>query len=165
MIEADGIFVYGTLREGGRYRPWLDRTSPQGTTPAWAPGRLFHLPGGSLSASGASARTRERSIDGAGFPAMVAGPIPGILPPSTGWVRGEFVGYEDEADLEAALENLDQLEGVAEDLFERRLLPVLLDSGAHYVAWVYVFPADRLPRLEREGIELADGDWAGYLED
>lgn len=143
-MEADGIFVYGLLREGGRHRAWLARTQPAGTTRAWAPGRLFHLP---LAAA----------------PAMIAGPIPADLPPSAGWVVGDFVGYEDEEDLDAALANLDQLEGVAEDQFERRLLPVLLDSGQTYVAWVYVFAVDRLLRMEREGVELANGDWAPYF--
>lgn len=143
-MEADGIFVYGPLREGGRHHAWLARTHPSGSTRASAPGRLFHLP---LN----------------GSPAMIAGPIPAHLPPSAGWVVGDFVGYEDEQDLEAALANLDQLEGVAEDQFERRLLPVLLVSGQTYVAWVYVFPAERLVRLEREGVELLNGDWAPYF--
>lgn len=143
-MDADGIFVYGPLREGGRHHAWMSRTHPAGITPASAPGRLFHLPL-------------------AGFPAMIPGPIPDALPPSPGWVVGNFVGYEDEEDLEAALANLDQLEGVAEEQFERRLLPVLLDSGQTYVAWVYIFPPDRLLRLEREGVELANGDWAPYF--
>lgn len=144
-MDVDGLFVYGTLREGGRHHAWLTRTHPLGTTPACAPGRLFHLPD-------------------AHFPAMVAGPIPPTLPPGAGWVVGEFVGYEDEEELTAVLEDLDQLEGVGEALFERRLLPVLLDSGQTYVAWVYLFPEDRLVRLEREGIELPQGDWARYFD-
>lgn len=143
-MDADGLFVYGTLREGGSHHAWLKRTGPLGLTEAWAPGRLFHLPDG-------------------GFPAMVDGPIPPALPPGPGWVAGQFVGYEGEADLDLALTDLDPLEGVAEDLFERRLLPILLANGQTYVAWVYLFPSDRIGRLEREGIELADGDWRRYL--
>ena len=76
---------------------------------------------------------------------------------------GAFIGYEDEMDLESALANLDQLEGVAEGLFERKLLPILLASGQTYAAWAYVFPVERLPRLAREGVELPDGDWIAYL--
>lgn len=143
-MDADGLFVYGTLREGGSHHPWLKRTHPVGFTAAWAPGRLFHLPD-------------------AGFPAMVGGPIPPALPPGPGWVTGAFVGYEDEADLEAALADLDPLEGVSEDLFERRLLPVLLASGQTYVAWVYLFPSERSLQLEREAVALPQGDWAPYL--
>jgi gamma-glutamylcyclotransferase (GGCT)/AIG2-like uncharacterized protein YtfP len=143
-MEADGLFVYGTLREGGPNHAWLKRTHPAGVTAAWAPGRLFQLPEAS-------------------FPAMVPGPIPPSLPPGPGWVVGEFVGYEDEADLDAALTDLDTLEGVADDLFERRLLPVLLASGQTYVAWVYLFPLDRVVRLEREGVELTEGDWGSFL--
>ncbi len=77
---------------------------------------------------------------------------------------GEFIGYEDEVELESALDNLDQLEGVAEGQFERTMVPVLLENGQTYAAWAYMFPVGRLPRLEREGLELLDGDWGGYLE-
>ena len=143
-MESDGLFVYGSLREGGSNHAWLKRTNPLGLTRAYAPGRLFHS-----SESGSAS--------------MVSGAIPETLPPGPGWVAGEFVGYEDESDLESALENLDQLEGVAEGLFGRQMVPVLLESGQTYAAWAYVFPVERLPRLEREGIELPDGDWAGYL--
>ena len=144
-MDADGIFVYGSLREGGRNHGWLQRTAPEGLTGAFAAGRLFHLPS-------------------AGFPAMVATGEPTEGPPGSGWVTGEFAGYEDEAALACALEDLDQLEDVAGDLFQRVLLPVVLASGHRYEAWAYVFPADRLPRLEREGVELPSGDWNAYLE-
>jgi hypothetical protein len=40
---------------------------------------------------------------------------------------------------------------------------VLLDSGHTYAAWAYVFPGERLLRLEREAVELPDGDWGPYL--
>ena len=143
-MESDGLFVYGALREGGPNHAWLKRTNPIGKTRAYAPGRLFHL-----------AETCQA--------AMVSGAIPGVLPPGSGWVLGEFVGYEDEGSLESALDNLDQLEGVPEGRFERGVVPVLLESGQTYAAWAYVFPVDRLLRLEREGVELLDGDWGRYL--
>nr|WP_320132936.1 gamma-glutamylcyclotransferase family protein [uncultured Holophaga sp.] len=145
-MEPDGLFIYGTLREGGRHRIWLDRTHPEGSTLAHAPGRLFHLPE-------------------AGYPAMVAGPAPQTLPPAPGWVSGEFVGYGDEAALEQALTDLDALEDVEGGLFERRVLPVLLSSGQVYAAWIYLFPEDRIPTLERQAIELPEGDWGSYLGD
>lgn len=145
-ILADGLFIYGTLREGGSHHPWLRRTNPIGSTRAWVPGRLFHLPQ-------------------QGYPALVPIPEPETPPPGPGWVLGEFVGYEDEVDLEGALDDLDQLEGVAEELFLRITLPVILDGGQRYGAWVYVFPADRLQTLERSATELPDGDWSGYLGD
>jgi gamma-glutamylcyclotransferase (GGCT)/AIG2-like uncharacterized protein YtfP len=78
---------------------------------------------------------------------------------------GEFVGYEDEEALEAALADLDQLEDVDGDLFQRTVQPVILDSGHRYAAWVYVFPADRLLRLQREGLELPSGNWKMYLDE
>jgi len=143
-MEADGLFVYGSLRTGGHRHGWLQRTNPEGMTPAFAPGRLFHLPE-------------------PGFPALVPGPEPPGPAPGPGWVTGEFFGYGDERELEDALQDLDQLEDVDGGLFERQLLPVRLDSGHRYAAWVYVFPEDRLPRLEREAIELPGGDWGDYL--
>jgi gamma-glutamylcyclotransferase (GGCT)/AIG2-like uncharacterized protein YtfP len=144
-MPVDGLFVYDSLRTGGRSHGWIQRTQPEGITGGSTPGRLFHLPSSS-------------------YPALVPGPEPDGPPPGPGWVTGEFVGYEDEAALNAALEDLDQLEDVEGELFERRILPVVLDSGHRYHAWVYVFPEERLPRLEREAIELPGGDWGAYLE-
>ncbi|BDU75049.1 gamma-glutamylcyclotransferase family protein [Mesoterricola sediminis] len=143
-MEPDGLFVYGTLREGGRHHRWLLRTHPEGTIGAFAPGRLFHLPAH-------------------GYPALVPGEDPGGDPPGPGWVRGVFVGYEDADALASAVADLDPLEGADTGLFERIALPVVLDSGHRYAAWAYVFPADRLPRLEREAVELPSGDWKAYL--
>jgi gamma-glutamylcyclotransferase (GGCT)/AIG2-like uncharacterized protein YtfP len=143
MVSADGLFVYGTLREGGSNHAWLLRTHPEGLTGAWVAGRLFHLP--------------------AGYPALVPVREPGIPPPGPGWVRGDFVGYEDEADLDSALADLDPLEGVEEGLFTREVLPVQLEGGHCYLAWVYVFHVERLARLEREAVEVPSGDWAPYL--
>ncbi|MGH7866254.1 MAG: gamma-glutamylcyclotransferase family protein [Candidatus Dormibacteraceae bacterium] len=143
-MDADGLFVYGPLREGGAQHAWLKRTGFEGLCGAWTPGRLFHL--GEL-----------------GTPALVPGAIPEALPPGPGWVFGEFVGYDEAEELEAAVENLDALEGTDEERTERRLLPVLLEGGQIYKAWSWVFPEDRLLRLEREGLELKSGDWRDYL--
>jgi gamma-glutamylcyclotransferase (GGCT)/AIG2-like uncharacterized protein YtfP len=107
-------------------------------------GRLFHLP--------------------AGYPALVPGPAPADPPPGPGWVRGDFVGYEDEGDLDSALADLDPLEGVEEGLFSRAILPVALEGGPRYQAWVYVFHVERLPRLEKEAVELPRGDWNLWLD-
>lgn len=143
-IPADGLFVYGSLREGGSRHAWLARTHPVGTCRAWMAGRLFHLP-------------ME------GYPALVPTPEPEAAPPGPGWVSGEFVGYDDEVELEAALMDLDQVEGVEEELFLRELRPVVLEGGQRYTAWVYTFPADRLQTLEKAATELPEGDWEGYL--
>lgn len=144
-MEADGIFIYGPLRHGGRNHAWLSRTNPQGYCDAWAAGRLFHLP-----------------LEG--IPALVPEAEPGTAPPGPGWVAGEFVGYGDEQDLEAALSDLDQLENVEGGLFVRRVLPVVLDSGNRYGAWIYIFETDRLLQLEKNAVELPQGDWAPYLD-
>ena len=143
-MEADGLFVYGSLRPGGPSHRWVLRTDPIGSTAGWTPGRLFHLPS-------------------AGFPVLVPGPDPGGPAPGFGWVTGEFMGYEDEAALASALQDLDQLEDVEGGLFQRLIVPVLLASGHRYQAWAYVFPEDRLAQLERDGVELPGGDWGEYL--
>ena len=143
-MDADGLFIYGPLREGGTQHAWLKRTGFEGLCEASTPGRLFHL--------------AELNI-----PALVPGPIPAALPPGAGWVVGAFVGYEDSEALEAAVENLDALEGVAEDRTERRLLPVLLEGGQVFKAWAWIHPEDHLPRLEREALEIKSGDWKDYL--
>ena len=93
----------------------------------------------------------------------MAGPEPEGNPPGPGWILGEFVGYEDEADLARALEDLDALEEVAEGLFVRRVVPVRLEGHLRYGAWAWLFPEDRLPRLEREAIEVPDGDGSAYF--
>lgn len=142
-MDSDGLFVYGTLREGGSNHGWLLRTHPEGLTRAWVAGRLFQLP--------------------AGYPALVPGPEPSEPPPGKGWVRGDFVGYEDAEELESALADLDPLEGVEEGLFSREILPVVLDGGQRYRAWVYMFHVERLPRLQREAVEIGGGDWEAYL--
>jgi len=67
-MNADGLFVYGSLRPGGPRHAWLKRTDPLGSTEAYAPGRLFHLPS-------------------AGFPALVEGPEPLEPPPGPGCVN------------------------------------------------------------------------------
>lgn len=144
LSGADGLFVYGTLRSGGRNHGWIRRTHPEGSTSANTAGRLFQLPGVS-------------------FPAMVPAAEPAAPPPGPGWVVGEFIGYEDAASLEGAVQDLDPLEDVEGGLFERRLLPVILDRGQRYLAWIYVFPEDRLARLERDAVEVPGGDWKRYL--
>ncbi len=143
-MNADGLFVYGSLREGGSRHGWLQRTHPEGLCRAWTPGRLFRLPDGDA--------------------ALVPGAEPEEPPPGPGWVVGDFVGYDDEGALDSAVADLDPLEGVEEDLYLRRAVPLVLDAGHRYVAWAYLFPEDRLPRLLREAVELSDGDWGPYLE-
>ncbi len=141
-MNADGLFVYGSLREGGAQHRWVTRTHPQGTCRAYAPGRLFHMPA-------------------VGLPALVPGSIPPALPPGPGWVVGDFIGYDDEEALQRALADLDAV--ASEAGAEARLLPVLLEGGATYVAWAWTFHMEHLPKLEKEATEIPGGDWAAWL--
>ncbi len=141
-MHADGLFLLGPLQPGGRHHRWVTRTHPEGMCRAWVAGRLFHQPE-------------------AGLPGLVASSIPPALPPGPGWVAGTFVGYGDEADLARALADLDAL--AAEGGGEARLLPVLLEGGATYVAWAWTLDPDHLTRLSREAVELPEGDWGAYL--
>lgn len=143
-MEMDGLFLHGRLREGGPDHRWLARTHPQGACRAWTPGRLFHL-GDSLEA------------------ALVPCPPPEAPPPGSGWVVGEFVGYEDSTSLHQAVENLDALLGAQEERYSRAPIVVMLEGGQIYKAWAWVFHVERLPRLEREAVEIQDGDWSPYL--
>ena len=72
-------------------------------------------------------------------------PEPASPAPGAGWVAGEFVGYEDEADLEEALQDLDQLEDV---------------DGEAALAWVR---EDRL-LLETDAPDLAPDGVDGLNE-
>ncbi len=141
-MEADGIFVHGPLREGGFQHRWVARTHPQGICRAYVPGRLFQLP--------------ELA-----HPALLPGEIPPALPPGPGWVVGDFIGYDDDAALSEALADLDSL-GL-EAGAEARLVPVLLEGGASYVAWAWTFHMEQRPRLELEATEIPSGDWAAWL--
>ena len=71
------------------------------------------------------------------------------------------MAYGDEAGLSQALADLDAL--ATEAGGEARLLPVLLEGGATYTAWVWAFPVEQLPRLEKEALEVPGGDWAAWL--
>ena len=42
-------------------------------------------------------------------------------------------------------------------------VPVRLEGHLRYGAWAWLFPEDRLPRLEREAIEVPDGDGSAYF--
>lgn len=141
-MHADGLFVHGPLREGGSQHRWLQRTHPEGLCRAWTPGRLFHLPEADQAA-------------------LVPGAIPPALPPGSGWVTGDFVGYGDEADLLSALSDLEAL--ATEAGGEARMIPVLLEGGATYTAWAWVFPVEQCSRLELEAVEVPSGEWTPWL--
>jgi gamma-glutamylcyclotransferase (GGCT)/AIG2-like uncharacterized protein YtfP len=128
----DRLFVYGTLRKGGR-------------------GGMHHLLVDHARFLG-NARVRGRLFDLGAYPGLVPSPEAGS------WVRGEIHLLLDPAD---TLARLDEYEGCSpRDLepheFARVEGDVLLDSGERSVAWVYVYTGSTANRRE-----ILSGDYLG----
>jgi gamma-glutamylcyclotransferase (GGCT)/AIG2-like uncharacterized protein YtfP len=129
------FFVYGTLRRGQEnYMLMRGRT-------------VFEQPASLPEMDLFSLRT---------YPVMVAG---------SGTVHGELMTLHPRFYHEMVVE-LDQLEGAScnvEDLFERRLVSVCLESGANTQAWAYV---GRIESLHERGYHVAvpEGNWVAYRE-
>lgn len=128
------VFVYGTLRPGGRNAGLTARFGPPETRSAALPGfRLLHL-------------SPEE------YPALVPG-RPGER------VRGEVLTYPPEVWAQV-LPLLDALEGVHDTppLYHRQRVTAVLAAGDPEEVWTYVY-ADRA-RLTRPGAAaVPGGDW------
>ena len=134
------VFVYGTLRRGGRFHDRYCR--------------------GALAIEGGAVRGRRSNLP-AGYPVIDVPPrdvlshgsadpladarrlatlAPRAIAFDAQWpeVRGEILTFDDPA---ARLPALDELEGFAAgapSLYRRVALPVRLDGGGLTVAWTYV---------------------------
>jgi len=129
------LFVYGTLKQGmsNHGRFCGDALTIE---PAATTGRLFHLP--------------------YGFPAMFDAP--------DGQVFGEVMTFPD---IEKTIEAMDYLEGyrpTGRCHYLRIAKQVTIRSKNKTVlAWVYVYPQDRLEEIMRIGEVVSGGCWRKHI--
>ena len=129
------LFVYGTLKQGMSNH---DRFCGDALTiePAATTGRLYHLP--------------------YGFPAMFDAP--------DGQVFGEVMTFPD---IEKTIEAMDYLEGyhpTGRCHYLRIAKQVTIRSKNKTVlAWVYVYPQDRLEEIMRIGEVVSGGCWRKHI--
>ncbi|MEL6899880.1 MAG: gamma-glutamylcyclotransferase [Cyanobacteria bacterium J06606_4] len=137
------VFVYGTLKPGGRYHQRYCSDYLTRARPAVARGRLYDFPD-------------------LGYPAMTWG---------KDWVKGYVLTFvQPELACQQILQRLDGLEGFypehqsAENEYERqRVLAVLMNEGGSAAeeksqsAWAYFMAAEKVRSLG--GQYLPSGDW------
>jgi gamma-glutamylcyclotransferase (GGCT)/AIG2-like uncharacterized protein YtfP len=129
------LFVYGTLREGGR-------------------NSVHHMLAHGARRVG-KARMRGRLFD--------LGEYPGFVPSDTGpaWVHGELYALADSAEM---LARLDEYEGCGSrdprpHEFQRLCREALMEGGASAEAWVYVYAGTVNGKPE-----IASGDYCRVVE-
>ena len=102
----------------------------------------------------ASVRARMFSVYGNySFPAIVLG--------GDRAAQGDLVAFHEE-DIPEVLDRLDRLEGFRgpgsrDNLYDRVLVEATTEAGETVKAWAYVWPEDRLHRIESRPIP--SGDW------
>lgn len=130
------VFVYGTLRPGGRNAALAARFGlPEARAATLSGFRLLHL-------------SPEN------YPALVPGE-------AGGRVHGEVLTYAPEVWAQV-LPLLDALEGVGESppLYHRQRVTVALAAGGSEEGWTYVYA--RAARLTHPGVTpVPSGDWYG----
>lgn len=125
------VFVYGTLKPGGKYYQRYCATAVVAFWPAIARGRLFALP--------------------AGYPAMT---------PGEDWVRGFLLQFRDRQVLPAldAYEDYDCGRSPQENLYDRQQIQVFdlaeLPLGS---AWAYLMTSEQIQQLGGQWIPT--GQW------
>jgi gamma-glutamylcyclotransferase (GGCT)/AIG2-like uncharacterized protein YtfP len=156
-----GVFVYGTLKRGGRYHDALF-DGPVHAVEAFTGGRLFHLAAGYPALQLPPSlilhlATGDPDVDGSAVASaerLLASRPP--EPPRAGErSRGEWVCF---ADPETVLRRMDRLEVFRprrRSLYQRVLAPVWpRDGGGPRPAWTYV-------QEEPRGTLVAGGEWQG----
>lgn len=126
MSEAILLFVYGTLRRGSGHEMgrWLAQEA-EWRGPARCPGAALYRV--------------------SWYPALRPAAADRV-------VRGDL--YRIDARLWPALDAFEGVTGAAQDEYEKRLSPVLMDDGRALSAWVYWY------RGEPAGLApVAGGDW------
>lgn len=134
------LFVYGTLRRGGRFHERhckgvlsIEAASVRGRVQQLPQGYLvLVVPEGTILAQG----TADTTADTLRQASVVAEPK--ALDPTWDDVPGELLTFDDP---QTRLPRLDRLEGFrpgAESLYRRVLLPIRRASGSSLAAWAYV---------------------------
>ncbi|KPQ36042.1 MAG: hypothetical protein HLUCCA11_07475 [Phormidesmis priestleyi Ana] len=131
------VFVYGTLKPGGRYHQRYCSRALSQAIPARLRGRLYDFPQW-------------------GFPAMTVG---------EDWVQGYLLRFcGSSAECDRILQQLDQLEGVTQsaapesDAYQRCWQTVFdLRDRPLQEAWVYRMSESQVKRFH--GIYRPDGNW------
>lgn len=125
------LFVYGTLRPGGRYHRKLCADPSPKALPAYVRGRLYHL--------------------AAGYPALA---------PGDQWVRGDILSFDHE-DLMRAIDALEEYDphGPPHANVYHRTPVDAYDADARLIATVetYRMPMKTIERMH--GVWIPDGAW------
>lgn len=126
------VFVYGTLKPGGRYWPRFCEGKVSNLVAAKVRGQLFDLP--------------------VGYPALVAG--------GDDWAWGCVLSFRREADFAEVdrLEGFDPWGPPAENEYQRIKVETFTSEGeALGPVWTYVMDNAKVHRLG--GARIEDGDW------
>ncbi len=125
------LFVYGTLRPGGRYYRKLCAARTPRALPAYVRGRLYHL--------------------AAGYPALA---------PGDQWVRGDILSFDDNTLLRDidALEEYDPAGPPHANVYHRTPVDAY-DADARLIATVdtYRMPMTTIERMG--GVWISSGTW------
>jgi gamma-glutamylcyclotransferase (GGCT)/AIG2-like uncharacterized protein YtfP len=157
--KIEGIFVYGTLKRGGRNHDRYFR-GPAAVIEAFTCGRLFDLPAGypalqlphSFVLHAGSADHAEDALGFEMATGLLAVACP-ARPPPAARVFGEWIGGFDIGRVRPELDRLEGFRPGQRSLFYRVLAPVWhQEARAPVPAWVYV---QKQPR----GTPVLDGRW------
>lgn len=133
-IAPVNLFVYGTLKPGGRYHGAYCGDFLLGAVPAIAPGTLYHLP------------------HPHNYPAMTEGP---------GWVQGYLLSFSSDAVLQRLdqLEDYHPQRPPEQNLYDRCRMEVHSPQSQASLgeAWAYRMAEGTVHRFH--GIRVEDGNW------
>jgi gamma-glutamylcyclotransferase (GGCT)/AIG2-like uncharacterized protein YtfP len=154
------VFVYGTLKPGGRAWARLCEGKVADAKPARVRGRLYHLSAGYPAlrddSKNAESATRESS----------GGPVPAA--DETNWVHGWRLVLRDAAALRAfdEWEEFDPARNPGDNTYNRIKISFFSEAKAspksaepEYLggAWVYVMAPARIAAMG--GVEVSSGEW------
>ncbi len=125
------LFVYGTLRPGGRYYRKLCAARPPLALPAYVRGRLYHL--------------------GAGYPALASGNY---------WVRGDILSFDEDALLRDidALEEYDPKGPPHANVYHRTPVDAY-DADARLIGTVHTYRMPMKTIEQMGGVPVPSGQW------